>query len=201
MSLPVAPTPTATPRAPSVDPLRSGLAARAKEGGGDSAMQAARLLESLFLRQLVQTLGKDVGQGGGIFGKSVGRNIYQQMFKGALSDKISEAGGFGLAEQLASQLRSGGAAQAALSRIAAQQGLSAAQGGQEAGAVAGATPTPGAEARRSLAVQRARRALGVTAGAAKKGPAGAATKAVASGRELAGVAFVDPSDFPFRRRS
>lgn len=69
----------------------------------NASKQAAQLLESLFVRTLVRALGKDSAQSA-LFGKSLGRGIYQEMFQGALADKISEAGGLGLAQQLEAQL-------------------------------------------------------------------------------------------------
>jgi Rod binding domain-containing protein len=170
--------------APAPDALRAALVAKAGKGG-DPAMKAARLLENMFVRQLVKVMGQDVGKGSTLFGESVGRSIYQEMFKGAVADKIHDSGGLGLAAQLAEQLRDSKTASAALSR-----------------SLALATPSAASGAASRLAQQRGARALaaagaasaakGAGSGAAKSSPAQSLPAQAAKGRDLAGIRFAAP---------
>ncbi len=169
--------PVTTPsRRAGVDPLRAALVAKAGKGGGDEAMQAARLLENLFVRQLVKVLGKDVEKNSALFGKSVGRSIYQEMFKGAVADTIHDAGGLGLAAQLADQLRVAGGAKAAQDLLGRVTAL-------------GVAPSAPGEVATRLTQRRGIRALR----AAKAASSAARSAEPASGRELGGVRFAAPN--------
>lgn len=65
--------------------------------------EAAKLLEGLFIRELMRAMGKNAGKSA-LFGKSMGQTVYQEMFHGALADQMSASGGIGLAEQIEDQL-------------------------------------------------------------------------------------------------
>ena len=65
--------------------------------------KAASMLEEVFLRQLFKVMRKTVPEGG-LLGKSLGKDIYTEMFDGALATEMAHAGGIGLREVLMSQL-------------------------------------------------------------------------------------------------
>ena len=103
--------------------LGRGVAKGPATPGGEAKL-AARALESLFVRQLVQAMGKTAPQGA-LFGKSMGSSIYKEMFMGAVAEQIDASGGIGLAAQLEAQLGAlkgagpspAGAAAAAFSKV------------------------------------------------------------------------------------
>jgi flagellar protein FlgJ len=83
--------------------------------------RAASMLEEIFLRQLLKVMRKTVPEGG-LLGKSVGKDIYTEMFDGALATEMARAGGIGLREVLMSQLGGGTPPRSDIGRSAPARG-------------------------------------------------------------------------------
>jgi len=80
----------------------------------DEARKAARMLEGLFLRQLMKVMRQSVPDGG-LWENGNGSQIFNEMFDGAIADEVTQctgsrcpgsraAGGIGLADELWRQL-------------------------------------------------------------------------------------------------
>ncbi|HHW14181.1 MAG TPA: flagellar biosynthesis protein FlgJ [Firmicutes bacterium] len=68
--------------------------------------KAARDLESVFLNLLWQQMWRTVGQGSGsFFPQGLAGEIYRDFLTQAYADRMAEAGGIGLADLVASNLR------------------------------------------------------------------------------------------------
>ncbi|MFO0580753.1 MAG: peptidoglycan DD-metalloendopeptidase family protein [Anaeromyxobacter sp.] len=77
----------------------------ATAGGTDPRLRdAARQLESMLLRQVIETSGVFDG------GEGAGRSVRAGMFAEALADAVAQAGGLGLADQVTRSLSGGAAA-------------------------------------------------------------------------------------------
>jgi murein DD-endopeptidase MepM/ murein hydrolase activator NlpD len=77
---------------------------------GSDAKQAAQQLEAFFLRQL---LSETKPAGGGAIDTGYAGDTFKQMLDGALADKMSAAGGIGMAKMFEKQLDGKGAQQVA----------------------------------------------------------------------------------------
>ena len=71
------------------------------------ADEFAKMLESVFLQKMLEQMNKSM-LSGGLFGKSHQGKIFQGLFMQALSEKISESGGLGLADIIAKNMESAG---------------------------------------------------------------------------------------------
>lgn len=67
--------------------------------------QAFKDLEALFLYELVKEMRKTIPEDEGIFGKNNASTTYQEMLDETYSKAMAESGQFGLAKQLAEQVR------------------------------------------------------------------------------------------------
>ena len=65
--------------------------------------KAAKMLEGLFLRQLMKIMRKTVPDSG-LMGGGLGKSIYTEMFDGVIADRAAGDGGLGLAAELGRQL-------------------------------------------------------------------------------------------------
>lgn len=63
----------------------------------------ARMLEGLFVKQLMTAMRKTVHESE-FSGSGLGKDTYQEMMDGALSDELAKTGSFGLADTLCAQL-------------------------------------------------------------------------------------------------
>lgn len=64
----------------------------------------ARMMEQVFLQQMLKEMHKSV-TAGGLFGGSHQAQMYQGMFMEAFADQVAQSGGIGLAEILEEQLQ------------------------------------------------------------------------------------------------
>ncbi|MDN5323922.1 MAG: peptidoglycan hydrolase FlgJ [Clostridia bacterium] len=65
--------------------------------------EACQQFESIFINHMISRMRATIPEGG-LFGKSQGEEIFQDMLDEKYAEKISEAGGIGLAEILYEQL-------------------------------------------------------------------------------------------------
>jgi len=63
---------------------------------------AAEQVESYFVKNLLTEMQK--GQDGGLFGKTPGSEIYQDMFTQSIADQVAKSGSFGIAKSLEQQV-------------------------------------------------------------------------------------------------
>jgi murein DD-endopeptidase MepM/ murein hydrolase activator NlpD len=89
------------PHAPRAEPRRD---AHARAEPGRDAHVAAKQLEAFFLRQL---LAESRPQGGGMLDGGFAGDTFKQMLDEAIADKMSAAGGIGMAAMFARQLGNG----------------------------------------------------------------------------------------------
>jgi len=106
----------------------------------DAAKTAAKQLEAFFLRQL---LSEARPQGGGMLDGGFAGDTFKQMLDEAIADKMSAAGGVGMASLFAKQLGDTGEVAAAPSRGVSNQPLA---GPPPAPAIASAHPAIGGAA-------------------------------------------------------
>ena len=109
----------------------------------DNAKVAAKQLEAFFLRQL---LAETRPQGGGMVDGGFAGDTFKQMLDEAIADKMTAAGGVGMAPMFARQLaKAGGAAEAAAPAHAMSTGPAGPTGPAELGRPIGPTGpiTPG----------------------------------------------------------
>jgi len=67
--------------------------------------KAFKDLEALFLHELVKEMRKTVPEDEGIFGKSAATTTFQEMLDEVFSQAMAESGQFGIAKQLAAEVR------------------------------------------------------------------------------------------------
>jgi Rod binding domain-containing protein len=82
-----------------------GRTSGADRGTGRAAelQRAAAQLEGIFLRQLLKSMRKTVPESA-LFGRSMGKDIYTEMFDGAIADEMAKVGGIGIRDVLLQQL-------------------------------------------------------------------------------------------------
>lgn len=88
------------------------------------ARKAAKMMEGLFMRQLLKTMRKTVPKGG-IMNGGMSQDIFTEMFDGAMADEMSKGRGVGLADMLFSQLSGQDRSGAKLAMGALKSGIDA----------------------------------------------------------------------------
>lgn len=83
-------------------------------GGGDDAKltEAARDLESVFLKMVFDEMDRTVDSDGGMFPRSPGMDMFQGWFRAEVAKQWAQNGGTGLGDMIADQLRESGGASA-----------------------------------------------------------------------------------------
>lgn len=69
----------------------------------EGLVQAARAVEAFFIKELYAAMQRSVPQGG-LFTRSLARDIYEGMFADTLAQSAADAGGIGLAQLIVAQL-------------------------------------------------------------------------------------------------
>lgn len=84
--------------------------------------KVGRQLEAVFVRLMFEEMAKGTGENA-LFPESPGSGMYQEWYRGQISENFSEGGGFGLAETFTSQIlgRRGAAAAPVAPRVAAER--------------------------------------------------------------------------------
>jgi Rod binding domain-containing protein len=91
-------------RLPTAAPAAGGLAGgRAKPGTDPKAMEAAKMFESVLVKQLVDEMKRTIPESGLLSSGVSGQ--YQDLFWSQLSDEIGKNGGLGLCKRLYAQIK------------------------------------------------------------------------------------------------
>ncbi|MGI6227271.1 MAG: rod-binding protein [Peptococcales bacterium] len=97
--------PLATSKINNSDKKFAEILTKVENGKEDNAklMDACQQFESIFIHQMISQMRATIPEGG-LFEKSQGEKIFQDMLDEKYAEKISQSGGFGLAKILYDQL-------------------------------------------------------------------------------------------------